>query len=106
MRIRKGRCIVAGYRKFATKQTGFEHMRGARKDALPHAYRDFWHMWRTLMGEAYRATPLGGRLGSHPPTLNLPRRTVADYHLPNVPLNDGLHDVLRAARTVTNVYQG
>ena len=61
---------------------------------------------RTLLGEAHRATPLGGRLGSHPPTLNLPRRTVADYHLPNVPLNDGLHDVLRAARTVTNVYQG
>ena len=29
---------------------------------------------RTLLGEAYRATPLGGGLGSHPPTLNLRRR--------------------------------
>ena len=32
---------------------------------------------RTLLGEAYRATLLGGGLGFHPPTLNLPRRAVA-----------------------------
>ena len=47
---------------------------------------------RTLLDEAYRATPLGGGLGSHPPTLNLPRRTAADHHLPKVPLNDTLSD--------------
>ena len=47
---------------------------------------------RTLLGEAYRATPLGGGLGSHPPTLDLPRRTTADHHLPKVPVNDGLSD--------------
>ena len=41
---------------------------------------------RTLPGEAYRATPLGGGLGFHPPTLNLPRRKAADHHLPKVPL--------------------
>ena len=49
---------------------------------------------RTLLGEAYRATPLGGGLGSHPPTLNLPRRTAADHHLPKVPLTDRLSDDL------------
>ena len=59
---------------------------------------------RTLRGEAYRATPLGGGLGSHPPTLNLPRRTAAAYHLPKVPLNDGLSDDLQVARTVTTFY--
>ena len=56
---------------------------------------------RTLLDEAYRATPLGGGLGSHPPTRNLPRRTAADHHLPKVPLNDGLSDGLHTARTVT-----
>ena len=60
---------------------------------------------RTLLGEAYRATPLGGGLGSFSPTLKLPGRTEADNHLPKVPLNDGLRDVLRAARTVTTVSQ-
>ena len=59
---------------------------------------------RTLLGEAYRATPLGGGLGSHPPTRNLPRCTAADHHLPKVPLNSGLSDDLHAARTVTNVF--
>ena len=59
---------------------------------------------RTQLGGAYRATPLGAGLGSHPPTLNLPRRTAADYHLPKVPLNNGLIDDLHAARTVTNVF--
>ena len=63
---------------------------------------------RTLLGEAYRATPVGIGLGSHPPTLNLPRRTVEDRHLPKVSLNDGLSEDLHAARTVTNglFYQG
>ena len=56
---------------------------------------------RTLLGETYRATPLGGGLDSHPPTLNLPRRTAADHHLPMVLLNDGLSDDLHAVRTVT-----
>ena len=56
---------------------------------------------RTLLGEAYRATPLGCGLGSHPPTLDLPRRAAADHILPKVPLNDGLSDVLKAVRTVT-----
>ena len=60
---------------------------------------------RTLLGEAYRATPLGGGLGSHPPTLNLPRRTAADHHLPKVLLNDGLSDYLHAVRTVTTFSQ-
>ena len=61
-----------------------------------------------LLGEAYRATPVGIGLGSHPPTLNLPRRTVEDRHLPKVSLNDGLSEDLHAARTVTNglFYQG
>ena len=59
---------------------------------------------RTLWGEAYRATPLGGGLGSYPRTLDLPRRTAADHHLPKVPLNDGLSDDLHAARTVTNFF--
>ena len=48
----------------------------------------------TRLGEAYRATPFGGGLGSHPPTLNLPRRTAEDHHLPKVPLNNGLSDGL------------
>ena len=56
---------------------------------------------RTLLGEAYRATPLGGGLRSHPPTLYLPRRTAADHHLPKVSLNDGLSDDLHAVRAVT-----
>ena len=60
---------------------------------------------RTLLDEAYRATPLGGGLGSHPPTLDFPRRTAADYHLPKVPLNNGLSDDLHAVRTVTNFSQ-
>ena len=59
---------------------------------------------RTLLDEAYRATPLGGGLGSHPPSLDLPRRTAADHHLPKVPLNNGLSDGLYTARTVTNVF--
>ena len=54
---------------------------------------------RTLLGEAYRATPFGGGLGSHPPTLNLLRRKVASHYLPKVPLIDGLSDDLYAART-------
>ena len=61
---------------------------------------------RTLLDEAYRATPLGGRLGSHPPTLNLPRRTAANHHLPQVPLNDGLSDDLDTTRTVITFCQG
>ena len=56
---------------------------------------------RILLGEAYCATPLGGGLGSHPPTFNLPRSTEADHHQPKVPLNDGLSDELHAVRTVT-----
>ena len=59
---------------------------------------------RTLLSEAYRATPVGGGLGSRPPTLNLPRRTIPDHHLPTVPLNSGVSDDLHAARTVTNVF--
>ena len=55
---------------------------------------------RTLRGEAYRATPLGGGLGSHPPTLNLPRRTAADHHLLKVFLDVGLNDDRHAERTV------
>ena len=43
---RKGRCVVAGCRKLSAEQIGFEHMRGVCRDALPHAYRDFWRMWR------------------------------------------------------------
>ena len=50
---------------------------------------------RTLLGEAYRATPLGGGLGSHPPT--------ADHLLAKVPINNGLSDDLHGARTVTNL---
>ena len=53
----------------------------------------------TLLGEAHRAIPLGGGLGSHPPTLDLPRRTAADHHLPTVPLNGGLDDDLHVVRT-------
>ena len=56
---------------------------------------------RTLLGEAYRATPLGGGLGSHPLTLDLPRCTAADHQLPRVPLNNGLSDDLHAVCTVT-----
>ena len=59
---------------------------------------------RTLLGEAYHAITVGGGLGSHPPTLNLPRRTIPDHHLPTVPLNSGVSDDLHAARTVTNVF--
>ena len=57
---------------------------------------------RALLGEAYRATPVGVGLDSHPPTLNLLRRTVEVHHLPKVSLNDGLSEDLHAARTVTN----
>ena len=57
---------------------------------------------RTLLGEAYRATPLGGGLCSHPPILNLPRHTAADHHLPKVPLNEGFSDYLHVERTVTS----
>ena len=57
-----------------------------------------------LLGEAYHATPLGGGLGSHPPTLKLQWCTIANHHLPKVPLNDGLSDDLRAASTVTNSF--
>ena len=56
---------------------------------------------RTLLGEAHRATPLSDGLGSHPPTLNLPRRTAADHHLTKVLLSDGLSDDLHAVRNVT-----
>ena len=59
---------------------------------------------QTLLGEAYSATPLGGELVSHPPTLDLPRRTAEDHHLPKVPLNNGLSDGLHAARTVTTFF--
>ena len=59
---------------------------------------------RTLLGEPYRAILLGGGLGSHPPTLNLPRRTVTDHHLPKVLLNDGFSDDLHAPRTVTTFF--
>ena len=58
---------------------------------------------RTLLGEAYRATPLGGGPGSHPPIIDLPRRRAANHHLPMVPLNDGLSDDLHDVRTVTTV---
>ena len=63
---------------------------------------------RTLLGEAYRAPPVGIGFGSHPPTLNFPRRTVEDNRLPQVSLNDGLGEDLHAARNVTNgfFYQG
>ena len=60
---------------------------------------------QTLLGEAYRATPLGGGLGSHPPTIDLPRLTASDNHPPKVPLNDGLSDDLHAVRTVTTFSQ-
>ena len=60
---------------------------------------------RTLLREAYRSNPVGGGLGSHPPTLNLPRRTAAHHHRPKFPLNDGLSDDLHAARTVTTFSQ-
>ena len=60
---------------------------------------------RTLLSEAYRATRVGGGLGSHPPTLKLLRRTAADHHLPKVPLKDGLSDDLHAARAVTTFSQ-
>ena len=56
---------------------------------------------RTLLREAYRSNPVGGGLGSHPPTLNLPRRTAADHHLTKVLLSDGLSDDLHAVRNVT-----
>ena len=62
---------------------------------------------RTLLGEAYCATPFGGGLGFHRPTLDLPRCTAADHHLPKVPLKNGLSDDLHTALTATNVfYQG
>ena len=60
---------------------------------------------RTLLSEAYRATPVGGGLGSRPPTLNLPRRTAADHHLPKILLNDGLSDDLHVVRAVTTFSQ-
>ena len=60
---------------------------------------------RTRLGEVYGATPLGARHGSHPLTLNLPRRRADDYHLPKAPSNDGLSDDLHAARTVTTSSQ-
>ena len=59
----------------------------------------------TLPGEIYLATLLGGGLGSHPPTLNLPLRTATDHHLPKVPLNTGLSDDLHAVRTVFSFNQ-
>ena len=58
---------------------------------------------RTLLGETYRATPLGVELCLHRPTLNLPRRTAADHQPPKVPLNDRRGDDLHTARTVINV---
>ena len=109
MHTGKGRRVVTGCRKLSNKRTGFEHMRGACRDALPHACREFWRIRRSdSVGEAYLATPVGIGLGSHPPTLNFPRRTVEDNHLPQVSLNDGLSEDLHAARTVTNglFYQG
>ena len=60
---------------------------------------------QTLLGEAYRATTLRGELVSHPPTLDLPRRTAEDHHLPKVPLNNGVSDDRHAARTVTTSSQ-
>ena len=59
---------------------------------------------RTLLGEAYRAIPWGGGLGSHPLILDIPRCTAADHHLPKVPLNNGLSDDLHTVRTVTNLF--
>ena len=56
---------------------------------------------RTPLGEAHRSTAFDGGLGSHPPTLDLSRRTAADHHLPKVPLTDGLSDDLHAVRTIT-----
>ena len=56
---------------------------------------------RTLLGEAYRATSFGGGLDSHPPSLELQRRTAADHHISKVPLNGGLSNDLHAVRTVT-----
>ena len=62
---------------------------------------------RTLLGEAYRATPLGGGLGSHPPALDVPRRKAVDHHLLKVPLSNGLSDDLHTADTVAYIfYQG
>ena len=52
-----------------------------------------------LLGEVYHAIPLGSGLSSHPPTLNLPRRTVADGHLPKETLKDGLSDEFHAVPT-------
>ena len=60
---------------------------------------------RTLLDEACRATPLGGGLGSHSPTLNLQRHKAADHHLSRVPLNDGVIDDLHAVRTVKTFSQ-
>ena len=59
---------------------------------------------QTLLGEANSAAPLGGGLGFHPSTLDLPWCTAA-YHLPKVPLNDVFSDDLHAVRTVTNFSQ-
>ena len=59
---------------------------------------------RSQLGEAYRRTPLGSGLGSHPHTINLPRRAAADHTLPKVPFNDGLSDELHAARNVTTLF--
>ena len=58
---------------------------------------------RTLLGEAYRAIPLGGRLGSHSPALNPPRGKAADHHLRKVSLNDGLGDDRHASQPFTNL---
>ena len=60
---------------------------------------------RILLGEAYHAIPVGGGLGPHPPTLNLPGCTAADHHLSKAPLNDGLSDDLHAVRAATTFSQ-
>ena len=57
---------------------------------------------RTLLGEAYRATPLGGGLGSHPPALDVPRRKAVDHHLLKVPLSNGLSDDLHTCLLYTS----
>ena len=100
LRTRKGRCVEAGCRPalntceenlgtVSRMDTGTFSSCGAE----------------TLLGKAYLATPLGGRLGYYPPTLDLPRRTAAYLHLPKVPLNNGLSDDLNAVSTVTTVSQ-
>ena len=59
---------------------------------------------RTRLGEANIAAPLGGGLGSHPSTFDLPRCTAVFHHLSKIPLNDGLSDDLHAVRCVSTLF--